>query len=93
MITDSGFVVSAKQSEGELTWCSLSLSLCFYVLQCAQVYPVKYCRLVEEEQGIELLTELLNHEKPNGKIKSLARMVIINCESTNQNNSSMELDG
>lgn len=53
---------------------------------------MKYCRLVEEEQGIELLTELLSHNKPNEKIKCLARMVIENCESTGLN-TTMELDG
>lgn len=57
-----------------------------------QVYPLKYCRLVEEERGIELLNELLAHEKPNERIKELTRIVIRNCRS-NGNNEMMQLDG
>lgn len=63
-----------------------------YPFSCSQVYPVKYCRLVEEEHGLSLLKELIAHEKPNEKIKSLARIVIENCER-NKKSEFMQLDG
>lgn len=46
-----------------------------------KVYPEKYCQVVESEGGIELLEELLASEDVNLKIKSLARLVITNCET------------
>jgi hypothetical protein len=43
------------------------------------VYPLKYCRLVEEEHGIDILKDLINHHSPNDRIKELANMVITKC--------------
>lgn len=47
---------------------------------------------MEEEHGLELLRELMKHERPNENIKALAEMVIKNCEQ-NKNTESMQLDG
>lgn len=47
---------------------------------------------MEEEHGLELLIELIAHNKPNEKIKDLARMVIANC-ALNKSSESMQLDG
>lgn len=66
--------------------------ICFTHSLPVQVYPVKYCRLVEEEHGLSLLKELIAHEKPNEKIKNLAQIVIDNCENNNQSDY-MQLDG
>lgn len=55
------------------------------------MYPSKYCRLVEDEHGLILLQELIEHEKPSEKIKNLAQMVLDNCESIKH--SEMQLDG
>lgn len=63
-----------------------------YISINIQVYPLKYCRLVQEEHGIELLKELLEHDKPNEHIKDLAKMVIENCESS-KGTELMQLDG
>ncbi|KAI5735659.1 hypothetical protein M8J77_021082 [Diaphorina citri] len=46
-----------------------------------KVYPEKYCQVVEAEGGIELLQNLLDNENVNLRIKSLARLVITNCEA------------
>lgn len=46
-----------------------------------QVYPQKYCRLVEEEHGIPLLEDLINHMETCDKLKELAQMVLDQCES------------
>lgn len=57
----------------------------FIALQMAQVYPNKYSSLVVEENGLELLNELLNHPTPNHNIKSLAQIVLDNaCRATPQ---------
>lgn len=48
---------------------------------------------MEEEHGLELLRELMNHERPNEKIKALAEMVIKNCEQNKNASESMQLDG
>lgn len=77
----------------ELTIKCLRYSNCLFVFCVStQVYPSKYCKLVEEEHGLELLRELTQHPRPNEKIKELAEMVIKNCE-TNKNTESMQLDG
>ncbi|XP_073836119.1 protein zer-1 homolog isoform X2 [Musca autumnalis] len=68
----------------------LGLVRCYETPQCqhwavwalanlTQVYPDKYCKLVENENGIEILTELINHPKPYEDIKRIARMVIDQC--------------
>lgn len=64
----------------------------FFLPANAQVYPSKYCRLVEEEHGLELLRELIAHENPTEKTKELARTVIMNCEQ-NKSSDAMVLDG
>nr|XP_045589985.1 protein zer-1 homolog [Procambarus clarkii] len=45
-----------------------------------RVYPDKYCSLVEEEGGIQLLEELLKSPAPYQRIKSLAGIVITQCQ-------------
>ncbi|XP_059470108.1 protein zer-1 homolog [Neocloeon triangulifer] len=44
-----------------------------------EVYANKYCQLVIEEGGIQLLAALLAHEAPYPRIKDLARRVIVKC--------------
>jgi len=56
-----------------------------------KVYPAKYCRLVEDENGIDLLKQLLNNEQPYERIKDLARMVLNHCDRVKQTD--MILDG
>lgn len=61
-----------------------------------QVYPQKYSRLVEEEQGLVLLNELILHPSSSEEIKGLANMVIKNCYlilDSQLKNESMILDG
>lgn len=70
----------------------LSLVRCYDTPQCqhwavwalanlTEVYPQKYCRLVEQECGIEILTELLGDIRPYERTKELANMVIQRCSS------------
>ncbi|XP_032573716.1 protein zer-1 homolog isoform X2 [Drosophila sechellia] len=70
----------------------LSLVRCYETPQCqhwavwalanlTQVYPEKYCKLVEQENGIQILNELIEHESPYCEIKRIARLVIEQCES------------
>ncbi|KAG4081184.1 hypothetical protein HA402_014632 [Bradysia odoriphaga] len=66
-----------------------------------KVYPHKYSRLVEEEHGLDLLLELLDHPLPYTRIKDLSQMVLDNCyrisRPTRKNNhqtmNQMILDG
>lgn len=51
-----------------------------------KVYPLKYCRLVEEERGLDMLQDLINHPLPNGCIKNLANMVVLNCSPPESQN-------
>lgn len=59
-------------------------SLILFILNISvlfsKVYPNKYCRLVEEEHGVQLLTNLILSDKPNERIKELASMVIYHCQ-------------
>lgn len=52
--------------------------------QCCLLYcwstAEKYCSLVEEEGGLELLKALLASPVPYQRIKALARVVITQCE-------------
>ncbi|EDX08809.1 protein zer-1 homolog isoform X1 [Drosophila simulans] len=70
----------------------LSLVRCYETPQCqhwavwalanlTQVYPEKYCKLVEQENGIQILNELIEHESPYCEIKRIARLVIEQCDS------------
>ncbi|XP_034133936.1 protein zer-1 homolog isoform X1 [Drosophila guanche] len=70
----------------------LSLVRCYETPQCqhwavwalanlTQVYPEKYCQLVEQENGIQILNELIEHESPYSEIKRIARLVIEQCDS------------
>ncbi|XP_034659430.1 protein zer-1 homolog isoform X1 [Drosophila subobscura] len=70
----------------------LSLVRCYETPQCqhwavwalanlTQVYPEKYCQLVEQENGIQILNELIEHESPYCEIKRIARLVIEQCDS------------
>ncbi|XP_037933697.1 protein zer-1 homolog isoform X2 [Teleopsis dalmanni] len=49
-----------------------------------QVYPEKYCQLVEQENGIQILNELINHPSPYHEIKKIAYMVIEQCSNRPQ---------
>lgn len=51
-----------------------------YVGLTPQVYPDKYCQLVEQENGIQILNELIDHKSPYCEIKRIARMVIEQCD-------------
>uniref|UniRef100_A0A0K8TN85 Protein zer-1 homolog n=1 Tax=Tabanus bromius TaxID=304241 RepID=A0A0K8TN85_TABBR len=55
-----------------------------------KVYPDKYCRLVEQESGIQILTDLINHPKPYARIKELAKMVIDCCKTVKNKNFNLE---
>lgn len=44
-----------------------------------QVYPGKYCELLEKEGGLELLREIINHPAPPLPVKELAEIAINNC--------------
>ncbi|CAN7992782.1 unnamed protein product [Ixodes hexagonus] len=44
-----------------------------------QVYPDKYCPLVQEEGGLVLLQELLDSDTPYQRIKDLARIIVDQC--------------
>ncbi|XP_028896029.1 protein zer-1 homolog [Zeugodacus cucurbitae] len=68
----------------------LGLVRCYETPQCqhwavwalanlTQVYPEKYCQLVKEEHGIEILTELIQDPRPYEDIKLIARKVIEKC--------------
>lgn len=45
----------------------------------AQVYPMKYTRLVADEHGLNLLEELIEHPLPYNRIKVLSKMVLDQC--------------
>ncbi|KAM7304731.1 protein zer-1 homolog [Ixodes scapularis] len=47
-----------------------------------QVYPDKYCPLVQEEGGLVLLQELLDSDTPYERIKDLARIIVDQCART-----------
>lgn len=79
----------------------LSLVRCYETPQCqhwavwalanlTQVYPEKYCKLVEQENGIQILNELIEHESPYCEIKRIARLVIEQCDSGSER---MVVDG
>ncbi|KAH8315863.1 hypothetical protein KR067_012504 [Drosophila pandora] len=70
----------------------LSLVRCYETPECqhwavwalanlTQVYPEKYCQLVEQENGIQILNELIEHDSPYSEIKRIARLVIEQCDS------------
>lgn len=65
---------------------------CLLCLFCAfQVYPNKYCHLVESENGIELLQEVIEHPNPYYRIKELATMVLRHC--TQEKDTEMVYEG
>ncbi|XP_055378563.1 protein zer-1 homolog [Condylostylus longicornis] len=45
-----------------------------------QVYPTKYCTLLEQENGREILSELIEDPRPYKRIKELAQMVLDECD-------------
>ncbi|XP_074655038.1 LOW QUALITY PROTEIN: protein zer-1 homolog [Tubulanus polymorphus] len=47
------------------------------------VYPQKYCKLVEKENGISLLNAILNHDKPYERIRIYAQKVVENIRKFN----------
>ncbi|XP_053676518.1 protein zer-1 homolog [Anopheles nili] len=70
----------------------LGLIRCYHTPQCqhwavwalanlTKVYPTKYCRVVEQEQGIELLQELIDHPQPYPRLKELAQIVLTHCRN------------
>lgn len=56
----------------------VNINMCLVNL-CVQVYPNKYCHLVESEHGLELLQEVIDHPSPYYRIKELAAMVLRHC--------------
>lgn len=44
------------------------------------MYPEKYCHLVEQEKGIKILKELIEHPNPYDEIKEIAKLVINRCD-------------
>lgn len=50
-----------------------------------KVYPEKYCPLVQEEGGIQLLENLLKKDLPYWRIKELAQLVITHCNRFEKN--------
>ncbi|XP_055626640.1 protein zer-1 homolog [Toxorhynchites rutilus septentrionalis] len=85
----------------------LGLICCYHTPACqhwavwalanlTKVYPIKYCRLVERERGVELLQELIDHPQPYSRLKELAQMVLTHCQNFNwtfDQCKKMELDG
>ncbi|XP_050688966.1 protein zer-1 homolog [Eriocheir sinensis] len=57
-----------------------------------RVYPEKYCTLVEEEGGLQLLQALLASPTPYHRIKDLARTVIIQCQHYKEDGSLERMD-
>lgn len=51
-----------------------------------QVYPDKYCKLVEQENGIKLLMDLIDHMETCEKLKELAQIVLNNVDHNNEKN-------
>lgn len=47
-----------------------------------QVYPGKYCPLVHEEGGIQMLEQLVKSPKPYPRIHELAKLIINQCANT-----------
>lgn len=46
-----------------------------------KVYPFKYCKLVQEENGINILEEVINSCETSLRVKELSTMVIKNCKN------------
>lgn len=44
-----------------------------------QVYPGKYCPLVREEGGLEMLEQLMQNPRPYPRIHELAKLIIYHC--------------
>ncbi|CAD7081850.1 unnamed protein product [Hermetia illucens] len=55
-----------------------------------KVYPEKYCRLVEQENGIRILSDLIDHMRPIESTKELARMVIERCAMVRNRDTNLE---
>lgn len=49
-----------------------------------KVYPEKYCKLVEQEHGVKLLMDLMDHMETGEKLKELAQIVLNNIDQNNQ---------
>uniref|UniRef100_A0A182NIL8 Protein zer-1 homolog n=1 Tax=Anopheles dirus TaxID=7168 RepID=A0A182NIL8_9DIPT len=73
----------------------LGLIRCYHTPQCqhwavwalanlTKVYPTKYCRVVEQERGIELLQELIDHPQPYPRLKELAQIVLTHCRNLSE---------
>ncbi|XP_050073935.1 protein zer-1 homolog [Anopheles maculipalpis] len=73
----------------------LGLIRCYHTPQCqhwaiwalanlTKVYPTKYCRVVEQEHGIELLQELIDHPQPYPRLKELAQIVLTHCRNLSE---------
>lgn len=68
--------------------------MCFDQLNSEQKYlrginliaATKYCQLVIDEGGIELLVALTQHEAPYHRIKELAAKVISKCQEQEPDN-------
>lgn len=51
-----------------------------------QVYPDKYCKLVEQEHGVKLLMDLIDHMETSEKLKEYAQIVLQNIDQNNEKN-------
>lgn len=49
----------------------------------SQVYPDKYCKLVEDENGIKLLMDLIDNIHTPEKLRELAQQVLSHCDANN----------
>jgi len=48
------------------------------------VYPEKYCLLVQEEKGLDLLVDLVQRSTVCDRIRELANLVLTHCENFNR---------
>ncbi|XP_064457407.1 protein zer-1 homolog [Ornithodoros turicata] len=55
-----------------------------------KVYPDKYCPLIREEGGVELVQKLLSSSKPYERIKELSRIIIEQCAMYERNGCILE---
>lgn len=74
--------------------------LSLYLCKLIDLFPIllptaeKYCMLVENEGGLEVLQSVIDDPAPYAKIKELASCVIYRCNTyKNSQNSAAHLDG
>lgn len=55
----------------------------FCLISFQQVYPDKYCKLVEDENGIKLLMDLMDNIHTPENLRELAHLVLSHCDANN----------